>query len=353
MIDTKTQNDNNASETKIPESDAKIVVSNVYPKLQNAFVWAKIVADIFEDLFAGIFAFIPNGLDSIYDELLKEIPIVRTLFEIRAVEVALKLISGITIGQGVAQDVAKYLFRPIGFVLGALLGSGLTFLKAKPQYNGSIGEVLYRLSGQTVLGGLFGLLATSIGFSLVAGLSLNDINMTVGLMSLGMGASVGLMAKAMLLLSVSMVNRANAANMRRNVKRAKDLSIKLKEAAKQRAKARILKEAQALILQINSTQPQELMDAFFNSQFEAMAYHTYKKIDRHFNYLADRACCGDLQALKKLQLLIPVRQVNKFKSVKSPLEVMIDRIFNERTLFQLRDDVDNSYDRWRYADLKI
>ncbi|MCS5708164.1 hypothetical protein CC99x_004530 [Candidatus Berkiella cookevillensis] len=353
MTDTKIQNDDSASEAKILESDAKIIVSNAYPKLQNTFVWGKMVADIFEDLFAGLFAFIPNGLDSIYNELLKEIPIVRILFEIRAVEIVIKLISGITIGQGVAQDVAKYLFRPIGFGLGALIGSSLAFLKAKPQYNGSIGEILYRLSGQTVLGALFGLLATAIGFSLVSGLSLNDMNMTVVLMSLGVGACVGLMAKAMLLLSVSMVNRANAANMRRNVKRAKDLSIKLKEAAKQRAKSRILKEAQALISQVNGAQPQELMDAFFNSQFEAMAYHTYKKIDRHFNYLADRACCGDLQALKKLQLLIPARQVNKFKPVKSALEVMIDRIFNERTLFQLRDDVDNSYDRWRYADLKV
>ncbi len=110
-----------------------------------------------------------------------------------------------------------------------MLGSSLAFLKAKPQYNGSVGEVLYRLSGQTVLGALFGLLATAIGFSLVSGLSLSDMNMTVVLMSFGVGASVGLMAKAMLLLSVSMVNRANAANMRRNVKRAKDLSIKLKE----------------------------------------------------------------------------------------------------------------------------
>lgn len=353
MMESEIKSDNKVSEIKITESDAKVIVSNAYPKLQNALIWGKMTADIFEDLFAGLLAFIPNGLDSIYNELLKEIPVLRVLFEIRTVEMLLKLITGITIGQGVAQDVAKYLFRPIGFGLGALLGSSLAFMQAKPQYNGSIGEVLYRLSGQTVLGALFGLIATAIGFSLASGLTIYDMNINIVLISLVVGASVGLMAKAMLLLSVSMVNRANAANMRRNVKRAKDLSTKLKEAAKQRAKSLILKEAQALIFQVNGPQPQEVVEAFFSSQFEAMAYHTYKKIDRHFNYLADRACSGDLQALKKLQLLIPVRQVNKFKPVKSALEVMIERIFNERTLFQLKDDVDNNYDRWRYADLKV
>lgn len=308
--------------------------------------WSFFIADLFEDSFAALLGFIPNGIGSIYDNYLKNMPIVGKLFEIQSVETVLKIILGVTIGQGIAMDAAKYIFRPIGFLIGAALGSTiLASLKLPSPYKGKIGDVCYHLSGQTVLGALIGLIAV-----VMAGVikpELGTLNTKVLLLSLVAGACVGLMTKAMLLLAINIVNQANAANLRRSIRQAKNLSEKLKEIAKQKIKSKIYQEAQDLIQKMNGPQSQENLEAFLQDQYESIVYHTNQKINRHFNYLSDRACCGDIQALKKLKMLIQKKQRNKFID-KSPLEVMIDRIFNQRTIFQLRDDIDNSYDRWRY-----
>src|SRR5690606_37438981 len=161
---------------------------------------------------------------------LKNIPLLGTLFEVQTIETLLKLLLGVTIGQGIALDGAKYIFRPIGFICGVILGNTLLAqFKSPTAYKGKVGEILYHLSGQTVLGALLGILAVTLGFWISSGLGIAAINREILLLSLAVGASVGLIAKAMLLLAVNMVNQANAANLRRSVKRAKDLGTKLKE----------------------------------------------------------------------------------------------------------------------------
>lgn len=335
------------------KADVEIVdVEKQAPSSPPKMTWSKYFADAFEDFFAHLIGFIPNGLDIIYNDLLKKIPFVGQAFEIQTIETVLKLLLGITIGQGIAQDVAKYVFRPVGYSVGVLIGDTVVANFKEPQnYKGKIGEIVYQLSGQTVFGALFGLVAVLAGFYFSTGLTFSELHLDIIAMSIAVGASVGLMAKAMLLLAINMVQKANAANMRRNVKRAKTIGTKLKEISKQKAKSRVYREAQDLIQQMNGPKSQETMETFFKNQYESMVYNMNKKIDRHFNFLIDKACCGDIEAQKKLVALIPKKQMNKF-SDKTPLELMMDRIFNHRMLFQLKDDIDNSYDRWRYLELR-
>lgn len=330
-------------------SGSELNLNNLEP--QQKSTWPKYSADLFEDLAAQIIGFVPNGLGLIYDDLLKRMPIFGQVFESQTLETSLKFILGITIGQGVAKDIGQYLFRPIGYVIGQVLGSTILAKVLPKVYRGKAGNVIYQLSGQTMFGAMIALLAVLVGFKLSTGLSLNNLSVSIVLLSLAVGASVGLMAKSMLLLAITMVQRANAATMRRNVARAKSLGTKLKQLTKQKAKSRVYREAQDLIQQMNGPKSQETMEAFFKEQYESMVYNMNIKIDRHFNYLIDKACCGDMEAQKRLVNLIPKRQASKF-SDQTPLEVMLDRIFNDRTLFQLKDDIDNSYDRFRYQALK-
>lgn len=322
-----------------------------YPveKQQSALSWADYAADLFEDAFANLIGFIPNGLAFIYDELMKKIPVVGPLFEVQSVETILKLLTGITIGQGIARDLGKYCFRPIGYIVGSVFAPLLSRIKKSPkQYRGQMGEIIDELSGQTLLGALTALGAVSLGFYLQEGLGLSALSPMILMMSIGAGAGIGLITKAMLLLAVNMVQQANAANMRRNVQRAKSIGAKLKEYTKQKAKGKVYRVALDLIQQMNGPKSKETIDEFFNDQYESMIYHTNQKIDRHFDYLIDKACYGDIQAQKKLNALIPSKKINKFNA-QSPLDEMLDRMFNQRMLMQLKDDIDNSYDRWRYS----
>tara|TARA_R110002110_G_scaffold121431_2_gene297288 strand:+ start:121404 stop:122453 length:1050 start_codon:yes stop_codon:yes gene_type:complete len=309
---------------------------------------ARTISDIFDDLGSGIVGFIPNGLDVIYNDILKMLPFIGEIFCVPFVETILKLFMGITVGQGIARDLGRFVFRPLGFMLGALLGATI---KKVPSYNRGIGPLLYDLSGQTVIGALvgFGVLLSTIQFTDL--LTKSAFNLEMITISLLIGAFVGLMAKAMFLLSLNMVSKANAANMKRNVNRAKSLNKKLKEIAKQKAKSKILMYAQDLLLQVNGSESQQQLEAFFSEQYGKISYHTYKKLDRHFDYLTDRACCGDIKALKKMHMLIPNRKRPAPNGV-SALDEMLNRIFNGRTLFQLKDDVDNTYDNWRYQGLR-
>lgn len=310
---------------------------------------ARTVSHVFEDLGSGLVGFIPNGVEVIYDDILKMLPFVGDVFCVPRVETILKLFTGITIGQGIARNIGRFLFRPIGFMLGALLG---TTIKKQPSYNRGISTLLYDLSGQTVIGALIGL---GVLFSLMQFTHILDsamfhhLEMIVA--SLLMGAFVGLMAKGLFLLALNMVSKANAANMRRNVNRAKGLNKKLKELAKQKAKSKILMHAQDLLVQMNGAASQHQLEKFLAEQYSKISYHTYKKLDRHFDYLTDRACCGDIKALKKLYRLLPNRK-RPTQQGQSTLDEMLNRIFNGHTLFQLKDDVDNTYDSWRYQALQ-
>ena len=117
--------------------------------LGHLMIWSKYCAQVSEDVGRAVIGFIPHGLNNLYDFLLKPTPILGTFFSHRWVEEVLKLCLGITIGQGIALDLGRYLFKPIGFLIGALLGS---FFDTTPKYQGIIGKILYRLSAQVVGG---------------------------------------------------------------------------------------------------------------------------------------------------------------------------------------------------------
>jgi hypothetical protein len=220
-----------------------------------------------------------------------------------------------------------------------------------PLYQGQVGKLLYRLSAQTVSGSLLGFLV----FMLTARWLIPSIDVNINNIALatGIGALLGLFTKGLLLVAMNTVNSANAATVRRNVQKAKDLNGKLKFASKQKAKSLILMQAQDIIQQMNGPQSQQYLEDFFTQEFENISTGTYQKIDRHFNYLTDRACHGDVKALKRLQELTPNNNVNESMSEKKPFEVLIERIFNARAVLKLKDTVDTAYDRWQYRYLSV
>lgn len=316
---------------------------------EHMLAWGKICADVAEDVSQALMGFIPNGLNLTYNFVLKPLPVLGRFFSHRWVEQVFKLCSGVTIGQGLALDIAHFVFRPLGFALGTLMGAGpLANVKNMPRYQGQVGKLLYRLSAQTVSGALVGLLAIALIYQFFEMTWSAPIQIFV--IAAGCGAVLGLMAKSMVLIALNTVTNANAATVRKNVQRAKDLNKKLKNAAKLKAKSRILMHAQDIIQQVNGPQLQHL-EEFFAKKYEVIAVSTNKKIERHFNYLTDRACHGDAKALKRLQELVPSR-LPPIEGGKNAFEVMLDRIFNKRAIFHLKDDVDTAYDRWQYRFLR-
>ncbi|MFI4936929.1 MAG: hypothetical protein ACHQJ6_00280 [Candidatus Berkiellales bacterium] len=307
--------------------------------------WARVSATIVEDVCGGMLSFIPNGLNLVYDFILKRLPIAGRFFSNRLVEQLIKLLSGITIGKGLATDFAHFIFWPIGFGVGALIGAGSGQHKI-PVYHGQVSKFLTRVSGQTVGGALLGvflLLLIAQFFPVMA----NEL-LTFQFFSIAaiIGAVLGLGTKALFLLAVNTVNEANAATVRKNVQRAKELNAKLKVMVRQKAKSLILRQAQDIILQMHGAQSQQYLEEFFAYKYETIALNMYKKLDRHFDYLTDRACHGDLNALKKLSELIA--SASSKKEDPSALDIMLDRLFNARAIAKIKDDVDTNYDRWHY-----
>jgi len=326
-------------------------------KKQDAYAdsilqWSKYCANLAEDCSRAIIGFIPNGFNVIYDKVLKSLPLVGNFFSQRLVEQLFKLVLGITIGQGLATDVSMFVFRPLGYMIGTLIGGTCIFgyRKIVPVYQGRISKLSYKLAGQTVGGALVGMFVLVLlnDFSRSSWFSLSPQTLYIAAL---IGALIGLMTKTMFLVAVNMVNTATVSAARKNVQRAKELNAKLKVIAKQKAKGRVLIHAQDLISQMNGPQSQSLLENFFLNEFENIALNTYKKIDRHFNYLTDRVCHGDVKALKRLQELNPIRATIKAGS-KSALDLMLDRIFNNRAVFRLKNDVDNAFDYWQYRHLK-
>lgn len=207
-----------------------------------------------------------------------------------------------------------------------------------------IWESLNQMSRVMIIGALLGLPIGFMIFTFVLGFEWSEFKMNEAFISFLLGGLCGLVMNGLYLLAIQTVTRANAAQLKKNAQHAKKMGAKLKALAREKAKSKIFREAQDLLQQLNGPDVQKTLDVFFDKKFEAMAYHTYKKIERHFNYLIDRAVCGDFKALQKLNQLTA-----KSKSHTSPLDKMIERIFNARTLFQLKDDIDNAYDEWRYG----
>ncbi len=317
----------------------------------NILGWAKLFANVSQDVGQAFIGFLPNGLGLTYEYIFKGFPLLGRFFSLPLVEKSIKLCTGITILQGVAADVAYYLFRPIGFLLGGLLGcSALLKQKQPPAYKGAVSKLFYRLSGQTVIGAIMGLLVLVIGDKIFHQAAFSCSWAHLALAAL-IGAALGLTGKALVIASVTAVNNANLAAVRRNVHRAKTLNEKLKKAARQKAKSQVLREAQDIIQQMNGSESQLNLESFLEEEYESFSANVYKKVDRHFDYLTDRACHGDVKALKRLQELIPTKPAQPGEE-KNAFEVMLERIFNDRLLFQLKDDIDTCYDRWYYRFLQ-
>ncbi len=300
------------------------------------------------DVSSAILGFIPNGLNLTYDRVLKPMPVLGRFFSHRWVEQVCKLCTGTTIGQGVATDLAHFLFRPIGFAIGVILAK---FSKKELRYEGQFGKFLFSISEQTVGGALLGIILISLASLFVEHPSF-QLGQELIALGAGLGASLGLLARVFLLVAINQVNHTHMEAVKQNAQRAKELGMKLKKAARQKAKSLILREAQDIIQQMNGSTSQQYLETFFNQTYDMLSNSLNQKIDRHFNYLVDRACHGDIHALKRLQDLIPTKQSAK-SVVMTPFEVMIDRIFNTRAIFRLKDEVDTAYDRWQYDFLRV
>lgn len=312
------------------------------------FACARYYADIIQDTSQGILAFIPNGLGLIYEDFFKKLPLLGNFFSHRLVEQLCKLLSGITLCQTLAADIAHFLFWPLGFLFGMLIGT-LTFRQKIPNYQGQVGKWLLQVCGQT-MGGAFIALVLLGGFVAVSNIPVSSLSIKVVLLFTTLGAIVGLLSKTFILFAIQTVQASNAATIRKNVQHAKELSTKLKKIAKQKARSHILMQAQDIIQQMNGGQSQQYLDAFFKEKYDAIALNIHKKLERHFDYLTDRACHGDLNALRRLQELMPT-STNKDDAC-STLDKMLARIFNARTIAKIKDDVDTTYDRWQYAFLR-
>lgn len=302
---------------------------------------------IVEDVVAAVLGFIPNGLDLTYNHVLKPMPVLGKFFSHRWVEQVCKLCTGTTIGQGLATDIAYFVFRPLGYALGFLLARGV---KKELHYQGEIGKFLYRISGQVVSGALLGILL-ALMLALFSTQPLLRLRWELIALFASCGGAIGLASKLFLLMAIRQVNASQMEDIRKNVQRAKELGNKLKKAARQRAKSLILRQAQDIIQQMNGPQSQQYLEEFFNQSYEVVSSSFNQKIDRHFNYLVDRACHGDVQSLKRLQDLIPSRVIEN--NTRSAFEIMINRIFNARAILKLKDDVDTAYDRWQYEFLRV
>lgn len=304
-----------------------------------AIQWSRLCGYIAQDLSSALIGFLSNGLNNIYNSFFKQLPLVGGLFSRPWVEQVVKLSTGITIGQGLATDIAYYVFRPLGYVIGFLIGSSdPNRLRRVPTYQGQIGIWLNQLSGPTVAGALTGLFVYLMMNEFFSPTLIHQAKLLLSFVAIG--AVFGLIAKGVMLWAIYWININNRTAIKQNVEQAKALSAKLITIAKQKAKGRIMAQAKDVIQQMNGPQAQPLLDKFFKDQYEQIAISTYKKIERHFHYLADRACHGDLKALERLQGLV---------NSSSAIETMLDRLFNQRAAIKIKDDVDTIYDRWQYS----
>lgn len=307
----------------------------------NIIEFAKYYAKLLEEIGDGVISFIPNGLEQIYDKAFKRFPVLGKIFQHQWVEQVVKLGLGITIGQGVGRDVARFVFWPIGFCLGALLGIGLKD-REPPQRQHGIGQFLYKLSGPTLAGALLGASSAALLHHFV----FKQAFSFVWVMSLGTGsgAALGMVIYGIYMLVLTVVKSQQVKEFYEQVSMAKKLGGELKESARQIAKGRILIYAQDIIQQMNGPTAQSDLTAFFESDLDAIVQLTSKKIDRHVCYLTEKASHGDEQALYRLQVLV---------NQKADLNKLLDRVFNPRAIAKIKDEIDTRYDRWHYRFLKV
>lgn len=305
--------------------------------------FAKYYSRLFEELSDGIISFIPNGLEQIYDKGIKRLPVFNKLFRYRWVEQVIKLLTGITIGQGLGSDLARFIFKPLGFCIGALVGLSAGKNRCLPYRQMGIGQFLYKLSGPTVTGALIGagIAALLYHYFFEQAEASFFVVMSAGL---GIGTALGMLVYGIYLVVFAFVKSQQVKEFYEQVSMAKKLGGELKESARQIAKGRILIYAQDIIQQMNGPTAQSDLAAFFENDLDAIVQLTSKKIDRHVCYLTEKASHGDEQALYRLQML-----VNR----KADLNKLLDRVFNPRAIAKIKDEIDTRYDRWHYRFLKV
>lgn len=307
----------------------------------NVSEFAKHYAKLFEEISDGIISFVPNGLEQIYDKALKRLPLLGKGFQHPWVEQVIKLCTGITIGQGLGSDLARFIFKPIGFCIGTLIGIGRK--SEAPYRQVGIGQFLYKLSGPTIAGALSGMGVAALLYCFL----LKRIGVSFFLVhgiGLGSGAAVGMLIYGLYMLVLTVVKSQQIKGFYEQVSMAKKLGGELKESARQIAKGRILIYAQDIIQQMNGPTAQSDLASFFENDLDAIVQLTSKKIDRHVCYLTEKASHGDEQALYRLQML-----VNR----KADLNKLLDRVFNPRAVAKIKDEIDTRYDRWHYRFLKV
>jgi len=227
--------------------------------------WGALFGTVCADLGQSILSFIPRGIGETYDSLFKRLPVVGQFFSKKWVDDTFKMVFGVTIGQGLAADIARYVFRPLGFVLGAGFGATVGYSVSNiPTYSGQMGQFINNVAGQTVAGCLSGLLALLIGVQFQAGLAVNQLGWLEILVALGAGGLLGFMAKAMMLIAMEIITRANAAGARLNAKRAKMLGARLKTETKEQSESLIKQHAKEMIFQTNGPQLDDTIESFFS-----------------------------------------------------------------------------------------
>ena len=150
-----------------------------------------------------------------------------------------------------------------------------------------------------------------------------------------------------MLLAMDAVTRAQAASSRLNAKRAKKLGEILKEKVKERSHQKVYRYSRDIIEQMHGPQIESHIQSFFAMNHSKVCETTFKKIDRHLDYLSDRGVHGDMNALKKLMKLY-----KDFQQENGALDELIGRILNKREQHILQNHVDNLYDQWNYQSLR-
>lgn len=312
---------------------------------QNVFLWAQTGGHIAQDIGRGILGFIPDGLIAIYDEGLKNLPILGSVFQSSLVETLVKF--PLNILQGLSADISKFLVKPIGFILGTVLGTGMIAnFSRTPNYQGQIGKFIQKVSGQTLAGGLFGLLLLCVLPEIHPIFKFLKLTLPFYVVAIGGGAILGLSFKATMLFAVQAVEAANAASSRMNAKRAQKLCDILKTRTEAKTKDFVHQQVVTILNKYHGEAAMGYIDAFWHDNIDKLLQHPYKKIERHLAYLTDRAISGDLKSLRKLFKLY------REEGEENKLETLLNRILNDRESFKIKDDADMLFDKWYYQSLR-
>lgn len=192
-----------------------------------------------------------------------------------------------------------------------------------------------------VVAGLMGLVCGVLGL----GLSFKNLGFYEYALAIGGGMAAGVGFKIMMLCAIEIAMRANVASAQLNAKRAEMLGHRLKIESKDKIQAHVMHHAKAIILQMHGEHESVQIEHFFDHKMQALTEDAYFKIDRHVNYLTDRAVHGDVQSLKRLYRLYRRNPQERATEINQ----LLDRIINTPDeVHTLKDKIDTLYDRWKF-----